>query len=166
MSTRCQIQVFEYDGRENPLNTLYHHLDGYPEYMIPKIFEAYSYGDQDPKNYREYNFLKSRAGKIAGLLCWADPGCFEPEDRHNFHSDIDYYYRLYFREFPKDEQKPLWEIEIFKRTWNDFDHSWSIDQIKKYFNSRTEKMLTGLTIEDFSLIQKRVPIEELVQKYI
>lgn len=165
MSTKCQVQVFEYDGSENPINTLYHHFDGYPAYMIPKIFEAYSYGDQDPKNYKEYNFLKSRAGKIASLLCWADPGCFEPENQHVLYGDIHYYYRLYFRELPQN-QKPIWEIEIFKRTWDNFDHSWSIDQIKKYLNLRTEKMLTGLTIEDFSLIQKRVPIEELVQKYI
>ena len=40
------------------------------------------------------------------------------------------------------------------------------DQIEKYFKSGNEKMVTGLTIEDFSLIQERVPIEELVQKYI
>ena len=166
MSTKCQVQVFEYDDSENPLNTLYHHSDGYPEYIIPKIFEAYSYGDQDPKDYGNYNFLKCGAGEIASLLCWTDPGCFEPEDHHNFHGDIDYYYRLYFRKFYTDEQKPLWEIEIFKGRWDVFDYSWSFDQIKKYFNSRTERMLTGLTINDFSSIQERMPIEELVQKYI
>lgn len=168
MSTRCQVQVIEYDGNQNFKITLYHHTDGYPEYMIPKMFEAYSYRDQNrySQDNEHWNFLRSRAGKIASLLCWSDPGVFEPEDHHTLHVDIDYFYRLYSRYLPRDK-KALWEIEIFKRIWHDgFDENWSPDQMLKYLNTIIEHMQSGITIEDFSLIQKRQSIEKLMKKYI
>ena len=163
MSTRCQIQVFEYRDSENPINTLYLHSDGYPERVIPKIFEAYSYGDQNPKEFEDYNFLKGKAGKIASLLCWTDPGHLEPQGNHHLYRHISYLYRLYvnFCNFPSDE-KPLWEIEILERFWDDgYDDNWSEDQKEKYLKSKNYKIVTGLKV-----IQERLPIEELVQKYI
>ena len=39
MSTRCQVKVG--DGEESV--TLYHHTDGYPEYMVPTIWKAFNY---------------------------------------------------------------------------------------------------------------------------
>ena len=167
MSTRCQVQVIEdCDGQDFKVS-LYHHTDGYPEYIIPKIYEAYCYENFDRYGLnRDYwDFTKTRAGKVASLLCWSDPTVFEPEDHHMLHGDIDYYYRLFCLNSSQDK-RPLWEVEIFKRVWlDDFDENWSQDQIIEYFNMRTKRILTGITIEDFSLIQKRRSIEDLVLKY-
>jgi hypothetical protein len=164
MSTRCQVQVIEdCEGRKSKV-TLYHHTDGNPEYIIPKIYEAYCYEGQDryARDREDFDFIKSRAGKIASLLCWSDPGVFEPEDHHTLHGDTDYFYRLFCRNSSQD-RKPSWEIEIFKRDWHDeFDENWSHDQILKYFNARTERILAGITIDDFTLIQKRQSIVDLV----
>ena len=90
MSTRCQVQVIEENLHWNEKVTLYHHTDGYPEYIVPKIYEAYCY--KDGSQYPHFNEeRKGRAGKVASLLCWADPMVFEPEEGHELHGDIEYF---------------------------------------------------------------------------
>lgn len=111
MSTRCQIKVIQegLDWKEEI--TLYHHTDGYPEYMIPIISKAFSFKSRYPNDEWE----KGRAGKVASPLCWADPGIFEPESGHDLHPDIEYYYKLYCINHKHGAigDKPTWEIEIF-----------------------------------------------------
>jgi hypothetical protein len=164
MSTRCQVQVIEINGSQNSSKiTLYHHTDGYPEYMIPKIFEAYCYEDSDHGNE---GWIKGRAGKVAGLLCWADPGVFEPEDHHRLHSDIDYYYRL-FCNYSNDIKNVIWEIEIYKRDWgvDELDINLPHDQLLDKLYKRTERLFSGIKNDDFKLIQERQSIVDLVKKY-
>jgi hypothetical protein len=112
MSTRCQVEVIQegMDGWKDEI-TLYHHTDGYPENMIPTINKAYKYKDK-----YESDWIKGRAGKVASLLCWADPGVFEPESGHELHGDIEYYYKLYCvnRKGGSCADKPTWEIEIYQ----------------------------------------------------
>ena len=101
MSTRCQVQVIQEGmGSWEDKVTLYHHTDGYPEYMIPIINKAYNYkrkplwkGDTD----LSCGWEKGRAGKVASLLCWADPIVFEPEEGHELHGDIEYYKKTLLR---------------------------------------------------------------------
>ena len=112
MSTRCQVKVIQ-EGMGNDWKeevTLYHHYDGYPENMIPVINKAFNFKDK-----YDNDWIKGRAGKVASLLCWADPGIFEPESGHELHPDIEYYYKLYCVN-PKGgtvNDKPVWEVEIF-----------------------------------------------------
>ena len=102
MSTRCQVKVIG-EGIYPDELTLYHHTDGYPEYMIPLLAKAYGY--VDPSGY-DNDWVKGRAGKVAGLLCWADPAVFEPESSHELHGDIEFYYKLFCG---KSEG---WEVEV------------------------------------------------------
>lgn len=102
MSTRCQVKVIG-EGINPDELTLYHHTDGYPEYMIPLLTKAHGY--EHPDGY-DMSWTKERAGKVASLLCWADPAVFEPESSHELHGDIEFYYKLYCG---KSEE---WEIEI------------------------------------------------------
>jgi hypothetical protein len=37
MSTRCHIEIFDSNDRVNPGCLLYHHSDGYPTFMKPKL---------------------------------------------------------------------------------------------------------------------------------
>jgi hypothetical protein len=105
MSTRCQVQVIQEQSHWGEKVTLYHHSDGYPEYIIPKIYEAYMYEGASA-------WGKGRAGKVASFLCWSDPGAFEPEEGHQLHDDIEYYYQVYCneKEFGANAQ---WEVEIY-----------------------------------------------------
>ena len=112
MSTRCQVKVIQ-EGMGNDWNeeiTLYHHTDGYPENMIPVISKAFNFKDKYANDW-----IKGRAGKVASLLCWADPGVFEPEKGHKLHLDIEYYYKLYCvnHKHGSAGDIPTWEIEIF-----------------------------------------------------
>jgi len=64
--------------------TLYHHTDGYPEYMVPTIRKAFDTYCQGWEGNRVY--------KVASALCAVDPLVFEPLDYHELHSDIEFYY--------------------------------------------------------------------------
>jgi hypothetical protein len=142
MSTRCQLQVIQQDPYTIKV-TLYHHHDGYPEYMIPVIYRAYTWVDESDSNG---NWVKGRAGKVASLLCWAEPTEFEPEAIHNLHGDIEFYYRLYC-DYSYHEKKVIWEIDIYHR------QEWHDDIYRK------------TTLSDFKLIESRQNIEDLVKKY-
>jgi hypothetical protein len=132
MSTRCQVQVVDNDEKI----TLYHHSDGYVSNMLPLFGKAY----KNMKNFilnkwekKEYFVWQlDRAGYVASFLCYTDPRGFQPEEGHNLHGDIEYYYKLYCI-------KPKWEVEIYvsygkKGFWDD------------------------AVIENMTLLNKRMPL--------
>jgi hypothetical protein len=106
MSTRCQVQVIQEGLPWEQKITLYHHCDGYPSNIIPLLREAFNSGDE---------WERGRAGKAASFLCAVDPGQFEPEDSHQKHGDIEYYYKLYVvnTQLGRIEEKVQWEVEIY-----------------------------------------------------
>ena len=143
MSTRSQVKVIQNGIGWKEEVTLYHHTDGYPEYMIPTILKASNYTRLNYKGeVNNCKFEKGRAGKTASLLCWADPGVFEPEEGHGLHGDIEYYYKLYVNGSRK------WEIEIF-----DPDYS------------GTEGFPIGPDENKMKPHTQRTPLEELIKKY-
>ena len=142
MSTRCQVQVVQHEDYAMEV-TLYHHHDGYPEYMIHAIYAAYCWKDRsDIKG----DWVKGRAGKVASLLCWVGPAEFEPEPGQQLHRDIDYYYRIHCSySYPANKAK--WEIDIYHRT------KWP------------EHPYHQVTLADFELVASRRDIEELIDEY-
>lgn len=123
MSTRCQVQVIQESVERVPWEqkvTLYHHSDGYPEGMLPLFQEAhnkaieYLQKRQDEMTARYPSLPRDklntwelgRAGKAASFLCYAQPAQFEPEEGHDLHADIEYYYKLYV-------SGAVWEVEVF-----------------------------------------------------
>lgn len=102
MGTRCQVKV--QDIRE--AITLYHHYDGYPSNILKLLKDAWEFDTRSSLEKEmeiqalgkidEYNpskdWKKCRVGKVASFLCAVDPCEFEPEDSHELHGDIDYYY--------------------------------------------------------------------------
>lgn len=109
MSTRCQVQVIQEGmGDWDAKITLYHHSDGYPNYMLPCIEKAYQLSGGQ--------WEAGRAGKVASFLCAADPGQFEPEAGHSLHGDIEYFYKLYCLNGSNGSltEHPRWEIAIYK----------------------------------------------------
>ncbi len=120
MSTRCQVKV--QDARDAV--TLYHHTDGYPEYMIPKMVEAWQFGESDAS---DRDFKKGSAGRVASFLCAVDPGVFEPEEGHELHGDIEYYYVLHVT-----SRGPLaWTVDIYQPSRKTFMEIRSIRDLKK-----------------------------------
>jgi len=60
--------------------------------------------------YTKHNLFRlGRAGHAAGYLCGADPSGFEPEEGHELHGDIEWYYRLWVIE---DNADCPWEVEV------------------------------------------------------
>jgi len=72
--------------------------------MVPAIKEAYS-----------PNWEHGRAGKVASFLCASDPGVFEPEEGHEKHPDIEYYYILHCINHKGGSMNeiPTWVLEIY-----------------------------------------------------
>jgi len=81
MSTRCQVKVTGTDINGSDSFTLYHHCDGYPDYMLPLIAK----GHID-------SWQAGRIGKAAAMVVSSDPTGFELEQGHELHGDIEYYY--------------------------------------------------------------------------
>jgi len=99
MSTRCQVKVTGTDINNAEPVTLYHHCDGYPEYMLPTIAKGW----QD-------TWQAGRIGKAAAMICSADPTGFEIEQGHGLHGDIEYYYVV-------DATNGDWQISAYKAHW-------------------------------------------------
>jgi len=110
MSTRCQVKVVQEGLDWGQEITLYHHTNGYPENMIPTIARAFGYKGK----YEHEEWIKGRAGKVASLLCWANPGVFEPEDGHKLHFDIDYYYIVHCDNQGSIREMPIWIIDVYE----------------------------------------------------
>lgn len=105
MSTRCQVQVVDQDGRKL---TLYHHCDGYPSNMLKLFAKAWE--------KCRGSYASARAGHIACYLCSVDPDGFEPEDSHDLHGDIRYYYRIRPVEGrgPGSQPAKTWLVQTFR----------------------------------------------------
>jgi len=121
MSTRCQVQVIQKGLTWEGAVTLYHHTDGYPEYMVPKIKEAFNF---QKANHFIMPWERGRAGKVASLLCAVDPAVFEPEEGHELHGDIEFFYRIICQnpEGGHFGDNPYWDVEIYKagkKFWDD-----------------------------------------------
>lgn len=110
MSTRAQVKVTQTGIGWEENVTLYHHCDGYPTGILPLILEAYN-------KYGKDNYEGGRAGKVASFLCAVDPGHFEPEDNHELHSDIQYYYilNLVNKTGGSLAEHPKWVVSIYDR---------------------------------------------------
>lgn len=162
MSTRCQVTVIQ-EGMPWPeRSTLYHHSDGYPENIVPLIGKALQghilqnnrYADklaaqsELDKDYwdrlRGVQWQMGRAAKVAGRLCWADPDQFEPEDSHDLHVDIEYFYRLFVVNHETNNKPPTWELEV-------------LQPVNGFWDNPTEKNL--------KVKHKRQPLEKLLKKY-
>lgn len=102
MSTRCQVRVKNEEGDKL---TLYHHTDGYPSYMIPKIQEAWKKYGQGWEGARVY--------KVASMLCAVDPAVFEPLSYHTLHADIEYFYEIDCTGESHTGTKPVWTITAY-----------------------------------------------------
>ena len=94
MSTRCQVQIIGIDINPDKF-TLYHHCDGYPTNMLPLLASAE--GD---------TWQHGRAGKATAFIIATDPGGYEPEQGHELHGDIEYYYQV-------TVGKGDWTVEAF-----------------------------------------------------
>jgi hypothetical protein len=149
MSTRCQVQVIQ-EGIWSEKITLYHHCDGYPDNILPIIQQAYDIGVTKDSGAKLGLWELGRAGKVASLLCAADPGQFEPEAGHELHGDIEYYYRLYAvnKQGGSLAENPAWEIEIFTSHQNECKNA-------------TAVKLTGT---DLVLLQPRTRLSEALQQ--
>jgi hypothetical protein len=169
MSTRCQVQVVEVEvgSKIEARISLYHHSDGYPNYIIPIIYKAYSWETNEDEEWK-----MTRAGKVASLLCWADPGEFEPEVDNDVRWDNSFYYRLYCSK-AGDNKKAIWEVDIYGKkemTHDEFEKRMKID-IFDYISMHKEICkICGATIEDrmlseFVIIEEKQNIEKLIQKY-
>ena len=118
MSTRCQVQVIQKGLGWDQKITLYHHTDGYPESIIPLIRFAF-------KEAKQHSWRAGRAGQVASYLCWSDPGVFEPEDSHELHMDIEYFYQLEVenKNGGSIEETPNWKIKIYEPGNNFYETS-------------------------------------------
>jgi hypothetical protein len=103
MSTRCQVSVECRRAEFKGLVTLYHHFDGYPTNMLPFIKKAYDMKVEDWK--------KGIPGRVASLLCAADPAGFEVENENALHSDIEWFYAL---DLFETEGSALWNVRVYQ----------------------------------------------------
>lgn len=102
MATRAQIQMIEREGTQAYEKvTLYKHFDGYPSEVLAVLDQAYSIVSNP-----EHRWKLGRAGKAASLLCSVEPGEIEPEEGHELHGDIDFYYQVHVSE-------KTWRIKVF-----------------------------------------------------
>jgi hypothetical protein len=157
MSTRCQVQIIEKFQEKHNMITLYHHSDGYPEYMVPVIYKAYICEDHGKNE-------KTRAGKVARLLCYADPMGFVLEQGNDLRGDIEYLYQLYCH-FDHAENREIWEIDIFKKDWDLSSRKRLFQFIK---NNDEEGFINYFEDENNikkTLIEQRQKIESLFEIY-
>ena len=124
MATRAVVYFHHNAEKDSNLNytmKLYHHRDGYPEYLGSKLNDIFS---QFKEMYESSNSWDQR--DLFALI--AQEGGFEMTPR--YHSDTDYVYHVYFdnkRESPNYTKKFNYEI-YFQRDW---DHEWIRDEDMK-----------------------------------
>jgi len=110
MSTRSQIQVTQ-EGLWPSKVTMYHHCDGYPTNIGAIVRDKYIELAEGSSQWE-----MGRAGKVASHLCAADPGQFEPEEGHERHGDIEWYYVLHVvnEQGGSMAENPSWSLDIEK----------------------------------------------------
>lgn len=92
MSTRCIVRVVNSKAFDKEVVQLYHHHDGYPEYMIPCLLQARKMGEGLCKKFNVWKL--GRVSTAAAIICAADPVEFEPEDPEISHGDLEFTYRV------------------------------------------------------------------------
>ena len=112
MCTRCQVEV-KAEGlswKESSV-MLYHHCDGYPTNMLPLIRESWDRF----KNRDEMRWQLGRCGKVAAMLCWADPTGYEVERGVKLHCDIEWFYvvRCLNSAGGSMAEDPRWIVEVY-----------------------------------------------------
>jgi hypothetical protein len=153
MSTRCQVEIMPNGNYGSPI-LLYHHTDGYPEYMLPIIRNAYERFVVEPMKLEGGNYIPDKAGiseHVASMIISSDPRTFEVEapppkvynrERGNpLHSDIVYFYRVYPTQ---KDGKIQWEVEVYS-----FKHA-----SPNYY-----------TISDLEPIIRKGPIQKVSEPY-
>jgi|SRR3990167_1338098 len=129
MSTRCQVKVT--NGEESL--TLYHHTDGYPDYMLPTIKKAWEKYGQGWEGARVY--------KVASMLCAVDPTVFEPLDYHSLHGDIEYYYVIDCKGESHIGAKPVWIINVYDVEFAIDNKGKDKERLKKIQTISVEKII-------------------------
>ena len=157
MSTRCQVQIIEKSQETHNMITLYHHSDGYPEYMVPVIYKAYIYEDHDKDE-------KTRAEKVARLIFYADPMGFVLEKGNALRGDIEYLYQLYCH-FDHAENREIWEIDILKKDRDLSFRNRAFRLIKKGDEIGLKNYLDDENNIPTTLICQGQKIESLFEKY-
>lgn len=118
MGTRCQVQVVQAGTGWDEKVTLYHHFDGYPENILGLMRIAYTrfvvMRTKAAGAEADRAWEGGRAGKAASFLCSVDPGQFEPEEGHERHGDIEYWYTLTVQNHQQGSigEMPTWSVEI------------------------------------------------------
>ena len=124
MSTRAVVYFHQHAEKDSNLNytmKLYHHYDGYPEYLWEKLDEIFSkfkemYEGSNSWTYRElFNLIAKE--------WWFEMTPY-------YHSDTDYVYHVYYdniREKPSYTKKFNYEIYMQE----DADHEWIRDEDKE-----------------------------------
>jgi hypothetical protein len=135
MSTRSQVKVIGTIGDGSQM--LYHHTDGYPDYMIPLLKSAaklaldnssmvkYAHEDAAKFSVSALPWEAGRVGKVASALCASDPLIMEP-DASELHGDIAYLYRLYLVNpsgMGHCGERVRWDIEILTPNTGFWDNS-------------------------------------------
>ena len=175
MSTRCQVRVLEaglpwnngIDAQHFPI-MLYHHSDGYPTHMLPKLLEAYQkaiapkwYGTSEYPNA----WVAGRSGKSAAYICSVDPGSFEPEAGNDFHGDIEWFYEIVCVNHKQGD--PTWDVRVFVtgpgfRDNPDRDHLVEVEHGdivalgRPQIAERIEKRRTDTEMRGAQVVQKKV----------
>lgn len=139
MSTGCQVYVVEKWSDLQDEETLYRHYDGHPKYMIPLIYRAWIWANDE---YFEHRVGMARI--VEESIYSRDPKGFKWAENHLLDWDMHYYYRLHCW-FSFREDRPIWEIDVYERNCSFFEND--------------------LTLADFKLIESRQKIEDLVKKY-
>lgn len=156
MSTRCQVVVYGSRESNDTFVNLYHHTDGYPEYMMPIIAKA----QRAWLRSRQLDCLKGRSEKVASFLAGADPDVFEFDSKRarydegsknpSFHCDLEYIYIINV-----DGVLMRWSVDIRSTTNGFWDNPTlrctelvaSVDDPRKYVAKmrREEKKRKKLT---------------------
>jgi len=141
MSTRCQVHVVCEGVGWTEACTLYHHFDGYPSNIVPLIAKAFELSGK--------GWEAGRAGKAASFLCAADPGGFEPEEGHELHGDIEFYYVVHLvnKHHGCVGDKPAWEVEVLVPT-------------EGFWKNGLEAQCT---VADLKPLRKRQPLASLMR---
>ena len=115
MSTRCQVKVVQEGLSWEQAVTLYHHCDGYPSNMVPLIQRAHTEACEALPEPHQRCAL-GRAGKVAAQLCATEPDGFEPEEGHELHGDIEFYYvvTLLNTKGGTLAEEPTWLLTVYE----------------------------------------------------
>jgi len=142
MSTRANVLV-KSEGLDykEPYVLLYHHYDGYPEYMIPIMLNYEKVFKNEVKkvfksNYENERWMLGRALHLASLIIATDPlifevdAVFEKEEDVVLHGDIDYYYVITTKNYQKGIMDEIPQIFIEIYTARNLDEE-TLDQFWK-----------------------------------